>query len=363
MENQDTPQDDALVELFLAFVGERGAQTGLIDGRQFAKMMRDTGVLSKKFTTIDVDIIFAKAKDKSMRKLNFQQFRHAIEMCAEKKGLEYQAFVQKMTSSDGPVLKGTRADSVSLHDNKAGYTGVYARGGPSTVDEDRTVDFSTYMGRQSADVRGVVEYQDESQSPAKPVSKRPSPSRTAQVTTRHVNNLSTNRSPAKHVSASAAPAEAEPYSASNGYTLKSCFRDHTGGSKEMDGRQFAKLMRDCRLVDKKRLTTTDVDLIFVKCKERSSRKISFAQFNSCLEAVADKKGVGYEDIVEYLLSRGGPVFRGVKTDNVRLHDDKMGYTGVYKRGGPSVTQDDGAIHDISSLCDRTPATVRGVKQQ
>ena len=34
----------------------------------------------------------------------------------------------------GPILKGTKVDDVRLHDDKTLYTGVYAHGGPSTVD-------------------------------------------------------------------------------------------------------------------------------------------------------------------------------------------------------------------------------------
>ena len=43
----------------------------------------------------------------------------------------------------------------------------------------------------------------------------------------------------------------------------------------MDGKVFAKVAKDCKLLDKK-LTSTDVDLIFAKIKDKSARKISFA---------------------------------------------------------------------------------------
>ena len=34
----------------------------------------------------------------------------------------------------GPTFSGTKADAVKYHDDKSQYTGVYAKGGPSTVD-------------------------------------------------------------------------------------------------------------------------------------------------------------------------------------------------------------------------------------
>jgi len=58
---------------------------------------------------------------------------------------------------------------------------------------------------------------------------------------------------------------------------------------------------------------------------------------------------------------GGPIFTGTKTEKVKWHDDKTSYTGVYARGGPS-TFDIGktVIRDISELCNRSDADVRGV---
>ena len=66
---------------------------------------------------------------------------------------------------------------------------------------------------------------------------------------------------------------------------------------------------------------------------------------------------------DQVLAVGGPIFTGTKTEKVKWHDDKATYTGVYARGGPS-TLDSGKtmIRDISELCDRSEADVRGVKK-
>jgi hypothetical protein len=39
-------------------------------------------------------------------------------------------------------LKATKVDQVRLHDDKSTYTGVYAQGGPSTVDPQVSMKFS-----------------------------------------------------------------------------------------------------------------------------------------------------------------------------------------------------------------------------
>ena len=46
-----------------------------MDGKTFAKLAKDTKLLDKKLTMIDVDIIFAKIKNSSaVRTINFKQF-------------------------------------------------------------------------------------------------------------------------------------------------------------------------------------------------------------------------------------------------------------------------------------------------
>jgi len=62
-----------------------------------------------------------------------------------------------------------------------------------------------------------------------------------------------------------------------------------------------------------------------------------------------------------MLAQGGPVFTGTKPDAVKYYDDKSLYTGVYANGGPTNVGGTGGISDISQLCDRTAANVRGIK--
>ena len=61
----------------------------------------------------------------------------------------------------------------------------------------------------------------------------------------------------------------------------------------MDGKVFAKVAKDCKILDKK-LTTTDVDIIFAKVKDKSGRKITLAQFKEAIKLFADKKKISYE---------------------------------------------------------------------
>jgi len=145
-------------------------------------------------------------------------------------------------------------------------------------------------------------------------------------------------------------------------SLDEVFHGFTGGANEMDGKTFAKMAKDTKILDKN-LTATDIDLIFAKVKDKAARKINFTQFLKGVEECATKKKITFEALEQKILSVGGPVFTGTKVDSVKFHDDKSLYTGVYANGGPTtVDAGKGAISDISQLCDRSAADVRGIKK-
>ena len=143
-------------------------------------------------------------------------------------------------------------------------------------------------------------------------------------------------------------------------TLESVFTSFCGGKTTMTNKEFLKINKDCGLFDKK-YTTTDIDINFVKVKDKTSKVISFSQFEQALKLAATKKGIDITAVNEMILKTGGPSFTGTKTDNVRLHDDKSTYTGVYAKGGPT-NVDNNNISDISQTCNRSEADVRGNKK-
>ena len=145
--------------------------------------------------------------------------------------------------------------------------------------------------------------------------------------------------------------------------IKTLFSQFTAGQKEMDGKTFLKFSKDCNLLDKVKVTSTDIDLIFAKVKVKGARKIDVTQFQAGCQQIAAKKGITTDELIEHAGAAGGPKFTGTKADFVKFHDDKTTYTGVYAQGGPTnVDTKGGQISDISQLCDRTSANVRGVKK-
>lgn len=98
-----------LHELFMRFCsfGDK-SNSGQMDGVKFAKFSKETNLIDKNYTKIDVDLIFAKSKAKSERKIDFEGFKNALKMIAEKKfGVaDFDKIVQLVLSSGGPVSTG-----------------------------------------------------------------------------------------------------------------------------------------------------------------------------------------------------------------------------------------------------------------
>lgn len=105
------------------------------------------------------------------------------------------------------------------------------------------------------------------------------------------------------------------------------------GKSDMDGKTFAKLCKDSRIVDKK-FTSTDADLIFQKAVEKGQRRIKLPDFERALELIAQRKNVPVAAVQAAILSAGGPQFGGTAAEAVRFHDDQSTYTGVHAKGGP-----------------------------
>ena len=146
-----------------------------------------------------------------------------------------------------------------------------------------------------------------------------------------------------------------------GGDLKSIFQSFANGKSEMESKQFSKLVKECKLIDKK-FTNNDVDIVFAKVKVKGLKTITFADFEKALGEIAKKKGTTKDAIAATIQSHGAATYKGTKADYVKFHDDKNLYTGVYARGGPSTVDAGrgGMVSDISQTCNRSAADVRGV---
>ncbi|KAM9857637.1 tubulin polymerization-promoting protein family member 2 [Aulostomus maculatus] len=115
--------------------------------------------------------------------------------------------------------------------------------------------------------------------------------------------------------------------------------DSKATGKEMNGKNFAKLCKDCHIIDGKNVTTTDVDIVFSKVKAKSARVITFEQFNQALAELAPKrfKGKSKEEALQQLLGlivgkepANVGVTKAAKAAAVDRLTDTTKYTGTHK---------------------------------
>ncbi|MBN3311132.1 TPPP protein, partial [Amia calva] len=65
--------------------------------------------------------------------------------------------------------------------------------------------------------------------------------------------------------------------------------DTRATGKEMHGKNWSKLCKDCGIIDGKNITLTDVDIVFSKVKKKSCRTITYDQFIEALGVLAKKR--------------------------------------------------------------------------
>ena len=78
--------------------------------------------------------------------------------------------------------------------------------------------------------------------------------------------------------------------------LKTVYLSFSAQKPDMDNKQFAKLCKDTKILDKK-VTTTDVDITFTKYWNKTTKKINFDGFQKILGDFSKKKGVTPEDVL------------------------------------------------------------------
>ncbi|XP_026234012.1 tubulin polymerization-promoting protein family member 3 isoform X2 [Anabas testudineus] len=115
--------------------------------------------------------------------------------------------------------------------------------------------------------------------------------------------------------------------------------DTKATGKELNGKNWAKLCKDCKIIDGKNVTGTDVDIVFSKVKQKTSRVITFDEFHRALEELAPKRFKGQskeeaEQSIFKLVEGKEPTNVGVtkvaKTGAVDRLTDTSRYTGSHR---------------------------------
>ncbi|KYO34825.1 tubulin polymerization-promoting protein family member 3 isoform A [Alligator mississippiensis] len=155
----------------------------------------------------------------------------------------------------------------------------------------------------------------------------------------------------EHISPCSLPSSAEVFQevdmaeSTDMESLEDSFRkfaiygDTKATGQEMNGKNWAKLCKDCKVTDGKNVTSTDVDIVFSKVKGKTARVITYEEFKKALEELAPKrfKGKSKEEALEsicQLVAGKEPVNVGITKATtggaVERLTDTSKYTGSHK---------------------------------
>ena len=95
-----------LFRVFEAFCSFGKGKKDQMEGKTWAKMMKDCGVFDKRFTTTSADIIFSKAKPKGERVIRINDFCRALQLVAQEKSVAYEELLRTICASEGPNSSG-----------------------------------------------------------------------------------------------------------------------------------------------------------------------------------------------------------------------------------------------------------------
>lgn len=104
----------------------------------------------------------------------------------------------------------------------------------------------------------------------------------------------------------------------------------------MDNKNFSKCCKDCKIIDGKKVTSTDVDITFSKYKTKGARTITYDQFEKAVLDLGSKR-FGPDELVDKLRNLLTPdkvanagVTKTSKTGGVDKMTDASQYTGSHK---------------------------------
>ncbi|KAM7405571.1 hypothetical protein PAMP_000012 [Pampus punctatissimus] len=115
--------------------------------------------------------------------------------------------------------------------------------------------------------------------------------------------------------------------------------DTKASGNELNGKNWNKLCKDCKITDGKNICSTDVDIVFSKVKQKTSRVITYEEFRRALEELAPKRFKGQSktealqsicSLVEGREPSNVGVTKVAKTAAVDRLTDTSRYTGSHK---------------------------------
>jgi len=268
------PQDDGtekdwgpVSDVFANFAGSD------MDGREFAKFCKDSGLIGHGFTKADVDMTFAKVVPKGKRRMDFVMFQDALRLMAGKRGQTNGEVQDLVSASKGPVITATATDAVRFYDDKSTFTGAHAHN-----EKFDGVNSSAALGRHE---RQVAAEHDKTHGGAE-----------------------------------------------GGWGECQRVYEAFSENNKFEGKHFLKMCLEVNGLLAHGFAKRDVDLIFAAAAKKD-KHLSFEQFKECVRKVAAKRGQSPQEVQAIIARSDGPILHATQTEAVRFHDDKSTYTGAH----------------------------------
>ena len=134
-------------------------------------------------------------------------------------------------------------------------------------------------------------------------------------------------------------------------------KNQRGSGDAIDCTRFRKMIKESKLLHKKKFSNTDCDMTHTKCRSKGEKLLTFTEFLEKALPIIAKAHEVEEAEIAFKIANGGPQNSGTKADYSKFYDDKSTWTGVATRGGPST---DDHVITLSKMMDRSEADVRGI---
>ena len=150
---------EVLLQIFKSYAGNSED----MDGMQWTRLLRLSGLISVDFTSGESDMIFARAKQRSRCKLDFTCFVEAIELLCNRMSWPLAEVALRLCPN--PLVNSTPRTTcprgpVRFFYDPSTYTGIHTKGGPAIVDKVYEgpiygkLDLSQLCDRSKCDTRG-----------------------------------------------------------------------------------------------------------------------------------------------------------------------------------------------------------------
>jgi len=297
-----------------------------IECRLFNRICKDAGFLDSKFTAADTDLVFSSVTGRSLRRLDSPHFESAIRLLAERICLPIQVVIDKVKAVGASICsealaKDRNASCISAAtpgSRRASCPGVFSPSPPSASRMPSLTLLETPPRHRPSSGQCAASGDTRSSSSS------------IKCTAQSGSSCGTRMASSSSSSVRGGPCGSEQ---AQRELLLDTFASFCWGRPDMDGRGFSRLCRDCRLLDS-RFTALDADLLFTKVLPKGQRRLDIENFEATIAIIAERRKVPESAVRRAIMFCHGPLVRATQTGEVRLHDDRGGYTGTHVLGGP-----------------------------